>query len=141
MALHISGYSEYRSRVIPVKTRKSEMFSTKKTTEIHRTHAALYGSSCRRTDTIPVPMLTANHLAIRLVSPSDFAPRFVGDTHDGVKFLTILLHPTLSLSSFSLVHGVGSDSCSVRVWALRSPSLPGNVMVADRVIDMAAYSV
>lgn len=57
-----SGYMVYRSAEITQKTAKRATFRTKKMTEIQYSQRALYGRVFNKTDTIPVPMLTENHL-------------------------------------------------------------------------------
>ncbi len=63
MARQISGYSAYRSTEMAKKTTKRTTLAAKKTYETYCSHCAFQGRLCSSTETMPVPMLTANHLA------------------------------------------------------------------------------
>jgi hypothetical protein len=63
MTRHISGYTVYRTIEIIVNVMKSAMFKQKITTEIQYSQSPLNGRLWRRTETMPVPMVTANHLS------------------------------------------------------------------------------
>lgn len=65
MAGQISGYRMYRTAVIAVKMQKRRTLRPKKTYDIYCTAVALYGRLCNRMETMPVPIMTENHLSRR----------------------------------------------------------------------------
>lgn len=67
---HISGYIAYRRIEMRRKEQKRKTFKANTTTEIQYSQMPLYGRLCRRTDTIPVPIMTENHLftLVRILS-------------------------------------------------------------------------
>ena len=61
-----SGYTVYLTIEIAKKEHQSITFRAKMTTEIQYSQLPLYGSWFTRTDTTPVPIVTANHLQARI---------------------------------------------------------------------------
>jgi hypothetical protein len=64
IAPKISGYSVYRKRLMIHPVTKRRTLRAKMTTEIQYSHGALYGSVFKRIDTMPVPIVTENHLFV-----------------------------------------------------------------------------
>jgi hypothetical protein len=138
MANQISGYKVYRSTDMTVNKANRRTLAQKKMYEMYWSHSPLYGNRYRRILTMPVPMLTANHLLktreISLVSHCGysiglyFCPVY---THDGVKFRTILRQPTFSLHAppvwFVREHGCRAGSVP----------LPEDVVVVEAWDSMA----
>ena len=105
MTHHISGNAVYRATEMNVKVMKSVTFKQKMTTEIQYSQSPLYGRLWRRVETMPVPMITENHLSNKFKHSTLIlywieiyrSESMRSSAHDGVKFRTTFLHPRSSL--------------------------------------------
>jgi hypothetical protein len=101
MAPKISGYRVYRKTLMIHPVTKRRTLIAKMTTEIQYNHWALYGSVFKRIDTMPVPIVTENHLFV----VSFCFIWWVEATYEGVKLRMILLQPTSCFVSWVCVCG------------------------------------
>jgi hypothetical protein len=112
----------YRTAEIEVKRMKSAMSRTKIATDIQYSHAPLYGRLYSRIETMPVPMVMANHLLYEVRSNAQNV-HYTEETYDGVKLRTILRN--LGIQTFDGFSESLSASWRVLEGAM-STRIPGN---------------
>jgi hypothetical protein len=79
MIRQISGQARYRmAEMARAKTNKTTL-RTKEPTDIQYSHSALYGRRLRRTDRMPVPIVTENQLQVVSIYCSDLEDRLTKD--------------------------------------------------------------